>query len=212
MLHFCLKDLLPLRCFVLAVLKVSSQELSNSSYLVLSVSSALKYWEQSSFLWLSLVPTVKSLPSHKCLLCMWEIRTCWPSRSCHILSFPCPIKALLPFSFSTKRYFYPFLSTSYWLSEVFPAQSYLQAYLIADCLLLICPLHRRGLPRCIIYYPLFPIATCLVMMMTGRWRVKTAEKEVKLFSQMAKGIISMMYVKFLYERCKMFIFFCPKSF
>lgn len=38
-----LKDLLPLRCFVLAVLKVSSQELSNSSCLVLSLSSELKY-------------------------------------------------------------------------------------------------------------------------------------------------------------------------
>lgn len=157
MLYFCLKDLLPLRCFVLAVLKVSSQELSNSSCLVLSVSSELKYWEQPSFLWLSLVPTVKYVPHHKCLLCMWETRTCWPPRSCHILSFPYPIKALLPFSFSTKRCFYPFPSASCGLSEIFPAQSYLQAYFHAYLAwLLICPLHCRGAIKVYNLLPSFP--------------------------------------------------------
>lgn len=42
---FCLEDLLAFSSFVLPVLQVSSQELSNSC-LVLSVSSAFKYWEQ----------------------------------------------------------------------------------------------------------------------------------------------------------------------
>lgn len=42
-LYFCLEDLLPLRRFVLAVLQVSSQDLSDSSCLVLTVSSAFKY-------------------------------------------------------------------------------------------------------------------------------------------------------------------------
>lgn len=188
-IDFCLEDLLPFRSFVLPVLQVSSQELSNSWSLVLSVSSAFKYWEQYLC---SLFFSSQFCIHHFCgFLCSphrWIFPIINACFACESLEPSEPPEGVTACLFLPKKlsFLSLFLPRDVSTLLLVPLADYLKFFLprvisnLPSMLILPCfwfVLYPAGvLLRYVIHHPLFPIASCLLMIMTERWRVKTADK------------------------------------